>query len=188
MKAERFIWMRRQLLSPWLMAGVLSLIFLSPAPLFLAPYTIISITNILMYIVMTVSWAFFSGPTQYLSLATAAFFGIGIYVSALAGEVLPFPLVITLGGLVSFLVAVLVGFSTLRLRGMYFTIFTFGLSELMAFCPVVGGDRDGYGGSMGSDHGPHHSLLCDADNRHRAPRRHPGRTTLKIWVCFAQHR
>ena len=131
MNAERIIRMRRQLLSPWAIAGVSFLIFLTAAPLFLAPYTIISITNILMYLVMTVSWAFFSGPTQYLSLATAAFFGIGIYVSALTGEVLPFPFVITLGGLASFAIAALVGLSTLRLRGMYFTIFTFGLSEII---------------------------------------------------------
>jgi len=84
-----------------------------------------------MYIVLTVSWALFSGPTHYLSLASAAFFGIGIYVSAILGDQLPLLLLIGLGGFISFLLALLVGLSSLRLRGMYFTIFTFGLSELI---------------------------------------------------------
>jgi branched-chain amino acid transport system permease protein len=110
---------------------LLALILITTVPLYVAPYTVISLTSIFMYIVITVSWTLFSGPTQYISFATAAFFGIGIYVSALVGENLSFPLVIGLGGLVSFLIALLVGLSTLRLRGMYFTIFTFGLSELI---------------------------------------------------------
>ncbi|MBP1745782.1 MAG: transporter permease [Deltaproteobacteria bacterium] len=100
-------------------------------PLFMDPFTTISTTNVFIYIVITLSWALFSGPTRYISIATAAFFGIGIYTSALAGELLPFPLVVCLGGLVSFILALLVGLSTLRLKGMYFTIFTFGLSELI---------------------------------------------------------
>lgn len=100
-------------------------------PLFMDPFTIISTTNVFIYVVITMSWALFSGTTQYISVATAAFFGMGIYTSALAGESLPFPLVVCLGGIVSFVLALLVGLSTLRLRGMYFTIFTFGLSELI---------------------------------------------------------
>jgi branched-chain amino acid transport system permease protein len=100
-------------------------------PLYLAPFTIISVTNVFIYVVITLSWALFSGPTQYISIATAAFFGIGIYTSALAGEFMPFPLVVCLGGLISVALALLVGLSTLRLKGMYFTIFTFGLSEFI---------------------------------------------------------
>jgi branched-chain amino acid transport system permease protein len=100
-------------------------------PLFVDPFTTISATNVFIYIVITLSWALFSGPTRYISIATAAFFGIGIYTSALAGEYLPFPLVVCLGGVVSLVLALLVGLSTLRLKGMYFTIFTFGLSELI---------------------------------------------------------
>ena len=100
-------------------------------PFFLDPFTTISTTNVFIYIVITLSWALFSGPTQYISIATAAFFGIGIYTSALAGELMPFPLVVCLGGFASLILALLVGLSTLRLKGMYFTIFTFGLSELI---------------------------------------------------------
>jgi branched-chain amino acid transport system permease protein len=111
---------------------LLFLIFiLMMMPPYVSPYTIILLSSIFMYIVLTVSWALFSGPTHYLSLASAAFFGVGIYVSAILGDQLPLLVVIGLGGLISFLLALLVGLSSLRLKGMYFTIFTFGLSELI---------------------------------------------------------
>ena len=90
-----------------------------------------SISNILMYVVLTLSWAIFSGPTGYISLAPAAFFGVGVYASALLSSDLPLPVVIPIGGAASFILAYLVGSLTLRLRGMYFTMFTFGLVELI---------------------------------------------------------
>jgi branched-chain amino acid transport system permease protein len=84
-----------------------------------------------MYIVMAVSWTLFSGPTGYISLAPAAFFGVGVYTSALLGFELPLPIVIGIGGLTGFCLALLVGALTLRLRGIYFVMFTFGLVELL---------------------------------------------------------
>jgi len=111
-------------------ALIVILVVLGTLPLYTSPYSAILITSIFMYIVMTLSWAMFSGPTGYISLATAAFFGVGIYTSALLGNVLPLPVVICIGGLVSFCLALLIGALTLRLRGIYFTIFTFGLLEL----------------------------------------------------------
>lgn len=117
--------------------GLLLLILaaLATLPLYGSLYNIILITAILMYVIITVSWVIFSGPTGYMSLATAAFFGVGIYTSAIllpnTGEILPLPLVIIIAGLASFILALLVGALTLRLRGIYFAIFTFGLVELM---------------------------------------------------------
>jgi len=84
-----------------------------------------------MYIVLTVSWTIFSSPTGYISLAPAAFFGIGIYTAAILGKALPLPAVIIVGGLISFVIALLVGAVTLRLKGIYFAIFTFGLILLI---------------------------------------------------------
>jgi len=94
-----------------------------------------------MYIILTVSWAIFSGPTGYISLAPAAFFGVGIYTMAILGEPLPLLAVVVIGGLVSFILALIVGALTLRLRGVYFTIFTFGLvvliKELLLFWEIT---------------------------------------------------
>jgi branched-chain amino acid transport system permease protein len=61
----------------------LIVVLLATAPLYAAPSAIPLIINIIMYIILAVSWAMFSGPTGYISLASAAFFGVGIYASAL---------------------------------------------------------------------------------------------------------
>jgi len=109
----------------------LVLVVLALLPLLGSAYTVILVTSIIMYVVMTVAWALFSGTTGYLSLATAAFFGVGIYTSAVVGKDLPFAVVILIGGAVCFVLALLVGAITLRLRGVYFAIFTLGLVELI---------------------------------------------------------
>ena len=109
----------------------LALVLLATSPFYAPEYTIIFLTSIFMYIILTVGWAMFSGPTGYISLAPAAFFGVGIYVSAILGRVLPLPLVIFFGGVASFCLAALVGALTLRLKGIYFAMFTFGLIELV---------------------------------------------------------
>ncbi len=115
-------------------ASVILIIFilLITVPLYAPGYTVVLMSSILMYIVLTVGWVIFSGPTGYISLAPAAFFGVGIYTSAILGKALPLPLVIGIGGLASLCLALLVGALTLRLRGIYFAIFTFGLVMLIA--------------------------------------------------------
>ncbi len=87
--------------------------------------------NIAMYIVLTTSWALFSGPTHYISLATAAFFGLGMYVVGGGFELLPLPVLVLIAGAVGALIAGIVGVATLKLSGVYFVVFTLGLSELI---------------------------------------------------------
>jgi branched-chain amino acid transport system permease protein len=72
-----------------------------------------------------------SGTTNYLSLATAAFFGLGAYVTAWGVATLPWPVVVVGGGLVAAAFAALVGAAILHLRGAYFAVLTFGLGELV---------------------------------------------------------
>lgn len=87
--------------------------------------------SILMYCVLATSWALFSGPTRYVSLATVAFFGLGAYVTAVFGEQLPWAAVLSIAAGAGLVVALIVGLSTLRLSGVYFVIFSFGLAELV---------------------------------------------------------
>jgi branched-chain amino acid transport system permease protein len=116
----------------WLPAALaLTLVVLLSFPLYSSVYVEILLTGIFMYIIITVSWAIFSGPTGYISLAPAAFFGVGIYTSAALGGAIALPLVIPIAGAAAFCLALLVGALTLRLRGIYFAIFTFGLVELI---------------------------------------------------------
>ncbi|MBI5256650.1 MAG: branched-chain amino acid ABC transporter permease [Burkholderiales bacterium] len=85
----------------------------------------------LMYAALASSWSLFCGATRYLSLATSAFFGIGAYVSALGLEQLPWAGVIALGAAAAAAVAVLMGAAVLHLRGTYFAVLTFGMTELI---------------------------------------------------------
>ena len=109
------------------------LVLLATLPFYAPGYPVVLLSSILMYVVLTVGWVLFSGSTGYISLAPAAFFGAGIYTSAIIGKALPFALVVGIGGLVSFGIAMLVGALTLRLRGIYFAIFTFGLVMLIQY-------------------------------------------------------
>ena len=100
-------------------------------PLYAPGYPIVLFAIIITFVILAVSWAVFSGSTGYISLATAAFYGAGVYVTAILGKELPLPLVVILGGLAAVCIAAVTGAITLRLRGIYFTIFTFGLLLLM---------------------------------------------------------
>jgi branched-chain amino acid transport system permease protein len=121
----------RKLIVPGILLVVL--ILLATLSLYGSVYSVILMTSILMYIIITVSWTIFSGTTGYISLATAAFFGVGIYTAAILGKDLPLPIVVIIGGLISSCLALLTGALTLRLRGIYFAIFTFGLVELIKY-------------------------------------------------------
>ncbi|MEG0052324.1 MAG: branched-chain amino acid ABC transporter permease, partial [Comamonas sp.] len=94
-------------------------------------YYLSLLISILMYCVLATAWALFSGPTRYISLATVAFFGMGAYVTAVFGEQLPWAAVLAIAAGVGLVMALLVGLSTLRLSGVYFVIFSFGLAELV---------------------------------------------------------
>lgn len=87
----------------------------------------------MMYMALATSWALFSGPTHYISLATGAFFGIGGYLVAtgMSDYNLPFWSMVIAAPLVATIIAMAVGFATLRLSGMYFVIFTLGLAEMI---------------------------------------------------------
>jgi branched-chain amino acid transport system permease protein len=85
----------------------------------------------LMYAGLAVSWSMFSGPTRTLSLATSAFFGLGAYCTAWGLGKLPWPVVVMLGGCAAVVFAFLIGLITLRLRGAYFAVITYGLGELV---------------------------------------------------------
>ena len=87
--------------------------------------------RMLPLVILAVSWNLFSSPTRYISLASAAFYGLGLYVATFTFEFLPLPVMALFGGAASFVLAYLIGSITLRLRGVYFTIFTFGVLELL---------------------------------------------------------
>lgn len=120
---------------------------LVPLPGLVSPFWQSLLINILMYTALATAWALFSGPTRYVSLATVAFFGLGAYCMAFLGERIPLPAVYLVAALSGAVVAAVVGLSTLRLSGVYFVIFTFGLAELVR--QLVTWAEATYGGTVG---------------------------------------
>jgi branched-chain amino acid transport system permease protein len=117
---------------PWVCAlAALGALALALLPLVADSSVVRLFIAICANVTLATAWAFFSGTTRYISLATAAFFGVGIYTLAIVHVHLPLPLALPAAAVVGFLVALVVGLSTLRLRGVYFVVFTFGLTELM---------------------------------------------------------
>jgi branched-chain amino acid transport system permease protein len=103
--------------------------------------------SVAMYGVLATSWALFSGPTHYISLATAAFYGVGAYTVGAGIDQLPYPLLLAIAALLGGLLALLVGLATLRLSGVYFVIFTLGLAEFIR--QLVTWVQNNYTGSRG---------------------------------------
>jgi branched-chain amino acid transport system permease protein len=104
---------------------------LAAVPWLVSDYGLGFMINLMCYLVLTVAWALFSGTTRYVSLATAAFFGVGAYTVAMLVKTMPLYATFGVALALGTLMALLVGLVTLRISGMFFVIFGFGLSELM---------------------------------------------------------
>ena len=111
---------------------IITIVSLVIAPTLVSAYTTSLLMAILMYAALAQSWTMFSGSTGYISLATSAFFGLGAYVTALLDGRFPLPVAMMIAALINFVLVFAVASAGLRLKGPYFAILTFGLSELMA--------------------------------------------------------
>ncbi|MGA1644705.1 MAG: branched-chain amino acid ABC transporter permease [bacterium] len=118
----------------WSDLWILGLLLLSAlAPLILNAYWLSVAVTMMMFIALSTSWALFSGPTHYISLATGAFYGVGGYLvgTGMSDFNLSFWLMAAISPIVATILAALIGLATLRLSGVYFVIFTLGLAEMI---------------------------------------------------------
>jgi branched-chain amino acid transport system permease protein len=104
---------------------------LAAMPWLLSDYGLALMINLVCYIVLTIAWALFSGTTRLVSLATSAFFGVGMYAVAMLIKVLPLYATFAVAIGVGAALALVVGVLTLRISGMFFVVFSFGLSEMI---------------------------------------------------------
>ena len=109
--------------------------------------------QVLLYVVLSTAWNMLGGYTGYVNFGTAAFFAMGAYCSValikfFSGVSLPIPLLMLVGGLVSGIVGLGMGYLTLRLRGVFFSIATLALAvvvqTLVTNWDYVGGSRGAY--------------------------------------------
>lgn len=102
-------------------------------PAFADGYWLTIATTAMMYVALSTSWAIFSGPTHLIALSTGAFFGIGGYLvgAGMSDYDQSFWTMVLIAPIVATVLALLIGLTTLRLSGVYFVIFTLGLSEMI---------------------------------------------------------
>jgi branched-chain amino acid transport system permease protein len=112
--------------------------------LFFAGYTV------LHFIVLATAWNILGGYTGYVNFGSAAFFAVGAYTTVVFHKAfpMPIPVLIVLGGIVSGIIGLGMGYLTLRLRGAFFAIATLALAVVLQTIIVnwnyVGGARGAY--------------------------------------------
>jgi branched-chain amino acid transport system permease protein len=102
---------------------------------------------ILQYIILATAWNILGGYTGYVNFGTPAFFALGTYTAIVltrAGNA-SLPVLILAGGLIAGLLGLGVGYLTLRLKGVFFSIATLALTvvlqTLMINWSYVGGAK-----------------------------------------------
>src|SRR5256714_12770826 len=102
---------------------------------------------ILQYVVIATAWNILGGYGGYVNFGTPAFFALGAYTAVflILSVHAPLPVQILAGGLVAALLGLGIGYLTLRLRGVFFSIATLALSVVLQTIIVnweyVGGSR-----------------------------------------------
>jgi branched-chain amino acid transport system permease protein len=119
----------RRLNGRWVGAVLVTFVLL--APLVINDYHQSFLLQVFMVIALAQAWNLISGMTGYVSFGHAAFFGVGAYAGALfLTWGFPWWLAVIKGAGIAALLAVPLGFLTLRLRGPYFAIAMLGLNEV----------------------------------------------------------
>jgi branched-chain amino acid transport system permease protein len=102
---------------------------------------------ILQDVVLATAWNILGGYTGYVNFGTPAFFALGAYTAAfliLKFEA-PLPVLILAGGLTAGLLGLGIGYLTLRLKGVFFSIATLALTVVLQTLVInwefVGGAR-----------------------------------------------
>jgi branched-chain amino acid transport system permease protein len=106
-------------------------VVLAAVPWLVSDYGLSLMVNLMCYLVLTIAWALFSGTTRLVSLATSAFYGVGMYAVAMLIKIMPLYATFVVATSVGAVLALAVGVLTLRISGMFFVIFGFGLSEMI---------------------------------------------------------
>jgi branched-chain amino acid transport system permease protein len=97
------------------------------------PYLYFAGYVVLQYIVIATAWNILGGYAGYVNFGTPAFFALGAYTAIFLIEAYkaPLPVLMLAGGFVSALLGLGIGYLTLRLKGVFFSIATLALSVVL---------------------------------------------------------
>ena len=111
------------------------------------PYFYFAGYVILQYVVIATAWNILGGYAGYVNFGTPAFFALGAYTAVflIRWVKAPLPVLMLAGGLVAGVLGLGIGYLTLRLRGVFFSIATLALAVVLQTVMVnweyVGGSR-----------------------------------------------
>lgn len=94
---------------------------------YLASYTI------LQYVALASAWNILGGYAGYVNFGVAGFFALGVYTSVFNYKTaqLPLPVIILIAGFITGIVGLGMGYLTLRLRGVFFSIATLAFAIVL---------------------------------------------------------
>jgi branched-chain amino acid transport system permease protein len=117
----------------WKITGILGVLVLLSLPLFFESNYYYHLAILIYFNIILCCGLYVIMSTGLLSIAQAAFMGIGAYTSALlvlrAG--VPFVVGVLAAGLTATLLSLVIGYIVLRLKGVYFVLVTFALNEFI---------------------------------------------------------
>jgi branched-chain amino acid transport system permease protein len=134
----------------WLLAFVVGAVFFGASLLIKNQYYFFAGYVVLQYVVLATAWNILGGYTGYVNFGTAAFFALGAYSSVVMHKLLPVPIPVMMlvAGVISGVVGLGMGYLTLRLRGVFFSIATLAMAvvvqTLITNWDFVGGSRGAY--------------------------------------------
>jgi branched-chain amino acid transport system permease protein len=116
----------------WIFSGVLGIVLCLLPIVVRSDYSLNLLFLLLFNSALAQSWNILGGYTGQVSIGHAAFFGAGASVTRLMWvQGFPLPISLVAGGIVAVLLASMIGFPALRLRGPYFAIGTMALAEAL---------------------------------------------------------
>lgn len=115
---------------------VVAAALLALPPFLVGPYWLGVGLLLLSWIALAQSWVLLSGMTGYISLGHAMFYGLGGYLTVLTWQSWPLWISLPAAGALAAVVALVLGWPVLRVRGPYFVILTYGLAELVKFIVI----------------------------------------------------
>ena len=119
----------------WAVRGALAvgLVLLASFPVVASGYGIRFMLQLFMWVTLAQSWNLISGLTGYVSFGHVAFFGTGAYTTGIlvARQGWHWLTAALTGGMTAVIMAFVIGYPCLRLKGPYFAIAMLGLNEVM---------------------------------------------------------
>ncbi len=133
-----------------ILAAIVAIMVFAAARLIDNAYVFFAGYVVLQYVVLATAWNILGGYTGYVNFGTAAFFALGAYTTVVLHKTmsLPLPVMMVVGGLISGVIGLGMGYLTLRLRGTFFSIATLAMAvvaqTLITNWDFVGGSRGAY--------------------------------------------